>query len=270
MIRRSWRVYITMVTRLCVVGATGKFGRMLLSNVPPDFRISGAFARNENPLCGRTLKEAGIGESDAIIEGVSRLPDRVNGCDMMLFVSNPQVDVANVHVGVEKGKKIVIGTTGFDKEQESILRTHLSKVPSLVAPNFSIGANILFLLSGVLSRFASEYQFTVIEHHHTAKRDAPSGTARAIVNALDPHSRMRVITDRTTSPRSDGEIEVYSVRGGTVPGIHRIIASGEDEFIELGHTAFSRKAFVRGCYAACRWLTLKDDPGVYTMRDVLG
>lgn len=257
-------------TRLCVVGATGKFGRALLEHVPADFSVVGAFSRDENRLCGRSLKEAGIGESEVKIEGITHLPSRMDECDMLVFVSKPEVDLAYVPLAAGRGKKIVVGTTGFNEEQQAFLFTHLSRVPSVVAPNFSVGANLLILFSETLSKFGDTYQFSLIEHHHAAKRDAPSGTAKAVLRALDPAASMRVVTDRTSGLRARDEIELYSVRGGTVPGIHRLIASGEDELFELEHTVFSRKAFVLGCYAACRWLALKSDPGVYAMRDVLG
>lgn len=259
-----------MATRVCVVGATGRFGRAILEELPASgLQIAGGVCSDRNPLAGRTLREAGLAPTDAPLLGSSHLPELLNRCDIVVFVSKPEADMVNIPLAVGAHRKIVLGTTGFNHEQRAELRRLLSKVPSVWSSNFSLGANIMAIFARILSRLQDQYDYSIVEHHHSGKADAPSGTALWLAGELAREATL--VTDRTARPRRlKNEVEVYSLRGGSVPGTHILFASGQDELLRIEHTAFSRRAFARGCAQACKWLASKEEPGVYTMMDVLG
>lgn len=261
----------TMATSICVVGATGKFGRSIIAQATPDVQVAGAVCSDSNPLVGRKLSEVGIGDSDAVLTGASRIEDAMAQSDVAIFVSRPEADLANVPKVVSKGKRIVVGTTGFTSAQTESLTSLLRNVPSIVASNFSIGANLLFQIAKLLSPFDKLYDYSVLEQHHKLKVDAPSGTAKRMVEVLNSQSAFPVtITDRTSHPkRMQGEIEIVSLRGGGTPGIHQLILAGEHEMLRVEHLAFSRAAAATGALLACRWIASKDKPGIYSMKDVL-
>lgn len=259
-----------MVISVCVVGATGRFGRAILSELlDSGVRVAGGVCTDTNPLAGGTLREAGVCASDAPLVGSSNILEVASNADVVVFASKPEADMVNVPRVVDINRRVVVGTTGFSDAQVGELSRVLSRVPSVWASNFSLGANLLAVFARALSGFSEEYDFSVVEHHHAGKSDAPSGTAKWLVGELGAGGR--VVTDRATNPRRRrGEVEVFSIRGGSVPGTHLLVASGLDEALRVEHTCYSRRAFARGCVRACRWVAAKREPGVYTMMDVLG
>ena len=261
----------TTTISVSVVGATGKFGRAIISQAPPDIKISGAVCSDSNPAVGKTLREAGIQSSDTVIRGASQIEDAITGCDVALFVSKADADMANIPKALSKGKRIVVGTTGFTSTQTERLNSLLTKVPSVVASNFSIGANVLFQVTRLVSRFSPFYDYSVIEHHHKLKIDAPSGTAKTLAQILNnDHAFPVTVTDRTVKPkRIPGEVEMVSLRGGGTPGIHQLVLAGEHDMIRVEHLAFSRAAGASGALLACRWIASRNEPGIYSMQDVL-
>ena len=263
---------ITTGISLCVVGATGRFGRSIISLTDPEIRISGAVCSDSNPLVGKKLREAGIHESDTVINGASKIEVAAADSDVVLFVSKPDADMDNVPKVAALQKRIVIGTTGFTANQTERLNSLLTSVPSIVASNFSVGANILFQIAKMVSRFSNLYDYSVIEEHHKRKIDAPSGTAKTMIQLLNSQSAFPVtVTDRSVKPRRmAGEIEMVSLRGGGTPGIHQLIMAGEHDMIRVEHLAFSRAAGASGAILACKWIAEKKEPGLYSMQDVLG
>ena len=268
----TWKDGITTATNLCVVGATGRFGRSIISQTDSEIRISGAVCSDSNPLVGKNLREAGIQESDMRISGASEIETAVAGSDVVLFVSKPDADLVNVPKVVALKKRIVLGTTGFTTTQMEQLNSLLTRVPSIVASNFSVGANILFQIAQLVSRFSKLYDYSIVEEHHKRKLDAPSGTAKTMVQLLNSQSAFPVtVTDRSVKPkRMAGEIEMVSLRGGGTPGIHQLIMAGEHDMIRIEHIAFSRAAGAAGAVIACKWIAGKQQPGICSMQDVLG
>ncbi len=261
-----------MAINLCVVGATGKFGRTVISIAPLDIKISGAVCSDSNPLVGKRLSETGIHGSDTVLTGASQIADAASKSDVVLFASTADADLANIPKVIPLKKRIVVGTTGFTQTQAEELKSHLKNVPSIVAPNFSIGANILFKITRLVSSFDKIYDYSVLEQHHKLKLDAPSGTAKEMLQLLNSQGSLSVtVTDRTAkSKRMPGEVEVISLRGGGTPGLHQLILAGEHDMIRIEHLAFSRAAAASGALFACRWISSKDQPGVYSLDDVLG
>ena len=171
------------------------------------------------------------------------------------------------------GKRIILGTTGFTEEQNRVIRAAVeSKVPAVFSPNYSVGVNVLFKLAEVLKAFPQEYNFSISEIHHTAKKDAPSGTAvklGEIVSGIRGYTAT-VHGREGTSLRKPNEIEITSMRAGGVPGIHDLIVAGPYEMLKIEHTAFSRNVFAQGAVYAAEWLSKQTNPGIYSMATALG
>jgi 4-hydroxy-tetrahydrodipicolinate reductase len=170
----------------------------------------------------------------------------------------------------------VIGTTGLSAEARAAIMHAGATVPLVVAPNFSLGVNLLCgLVEQAARALGEDFDLEVVELHHRAKRDAPSGTAIAIAEAmargrgLDYPSARRYAREGDVGPRRTAEIGVVAVRGGDVVGEHTAYLLGPNERLELTHRATSRAVFARGAVRAAAWV-VKQPPGVYSMRDVLG
>ena len=146
--------------------------------------------------------------------------------------------------------KVVIATTGHTPEELVLIDELATKVGVVYAGNYSLG---------------------VIEKHHNKKVDAPSGTAKMLVNAVkDADEYNKVYGRHGDMKRGEKEIGIHAVRGGTIVGEHEVIFAGEDEVIEIKHTALSKKMFAKGSVTAANWLNNTDEPKLYSMKDVLG
>jgi len=170
----------------------------------------------------------------------------------------------------------VIGTTGFAAEQKNDLRAAARRIPLLLAPNMSVGVNVLFRLVAEAARaLGPAYEVEIVEMHHRMKRDAPSGTAARLAEiaaeALGLGAEQSFVYARhgDTGPRKKGSIGLQSLRGGDVVGEHTVHFLADGEHLELTHEATSRDNFARGAIRAARWLAGRK-PGFYDMQDVLG
>lgn len=178
---------------------------------------------------------------------------------------------------VENGTCLVIGTTGHSEEERDLIRAAAKKIPIVYAPNFSVGVNTLFWLTRHAAHILGNEQFDieVTEMHHRHKIDAPSGTARRLLEILNEetgtsydddvaHGRFGNIGERPSK-----EIGMHTLRGGDVVGDHTVMFAAEGERVELTHKASSRMTFASGAVRAALWLA--DKPiGLYDMQDVLG
>jgi len=260
--------------KICVAGATGKMGRtVILEALNRNFEIVGAVASQNNPGLGKTLCELKICDLDVPLYGPSRLREALKKADVYLSFTTPEAELANIPEAASMGKRIVMGTTGFTEEQLDRLRTLVSsRVPAVFASNFSIGVNLVFKMLRQLVHLPSEYEISIVEAHHSKKKDAPSGTALSmakIISASKGYSKM-VHGREKTSLRTNEELEVLSVRAGGIPGIHEVIVAGPYDMISISHMAFSRNAFALGALHAVEWVMKQKQPGVYSMEDVLG
>jgi 4-hydroxy-tetrahydrodipicolinate reductase len=146
------------------------------------------------------------------------------------------------------------------------------RVPAVFSPNYSIGVNVLFKLAKTLDAFPKGYHVSISEIHHTAKRDAPSGTAvklGEIVAGIRGYTTT-VHGREGTSLRKPEELEIAALRAGGVPGIHDLIVAGPYEMLRIEHTAFSRDVFAQGAVHAAEWLIKQTEPRIFDMADVLG
>jgi 4-hydroxy-tetrahydrodipicolinate reductase len=174
---------------------------------------------------------------------------------------------------LDKKTALVVATTGFSLEVEEKIKKAGESIPLLLASNTSLGVNVLVeTLKKMVPMLAEDYDIEVIEKHHNRKIDAPSGTAKTILETINealPEERDLVYGREGIKKREKKEIGVHVVRGGTIVGEHSIIFAGTDEVIEIKHEAFSRKLFAQGAVKAAKFLGTQR-AGFYTMNNVLG
>jgi 4-hydroxy-tetrahydrodipicolinate reductase len=260
--------------KLCIAGATGKMGRAIIQEASTKgFKIVGAVEAPENPTVGKSLAQLGISNSDICVVGPEKICDAVAEADVYVTFTSPNAEVLNLPLVAKLGKRIVLGTTGFTEEQNQQIRKAVKgKVPAVFSPNYSVGINVLFKIAEVLKTFPPEYSFSISEIHHTAKKDAPSGTALKlgeIVSGIRGYTTT-VHGRQGTSLRKSEELEIASLRMGGVPGIHDLIVAGPSEMLKIEHIAFSRDVLAQGAIYAAEWLSKQNDPGIYSMATVLG
>jgi 4-hydroxy-tetrahydrodipicolinate reductase len=195
--------------------------------------------------------------------------------EVYIDFTTPDSTMAAARAALASKTPAVIGTTGLTDEARAAIDRLAEVAPVLVAANFSLGVNLLIGLAETAARALPGYDMEVVELHHRRKRDAPSGTAIAVAEALARGRDLSYEDSKLYSragdvgPRTDDEIGVFGVRGGDIIGEHTAYLIGEMERIELTHRAASRAIFADGALTAARWLANKQ-PGHYTMRDVLG
>jgi 4-hydroxy-tetrahydrodipicolinate reductase len=172
---------------------------------------------------------------------------------------------------------VVVCTTGLEKGDYELAERAALKVPTLVSSNMSLGVNLLFSLTELVTKkLGGNFDIEIIEAHHKFKKDSPSGTARTLgeiaAKALGQSYDEAVVNGRSgmaSSTRPPLEIGMHAVRGGDIVGDHTVLFAGMGERVELRHMAHSRSVFARGAVTAAKWIASKQ-PGLYTMRDVLG
>ena len=196
--------------------------------------------------------------------------------DVVIDFSSHNATPGIASLCAEHKKALVIGTTGHSDEGRSRIQDFKSQIPIVLSSNFSTGVNTLFWLTQKAAELlGSGYDLEIVEVHHRLKRDAPSGTAQTLAEILAEarkqmldkvarHGRVGLVGERPGT-----EIGIHSVRGGDVVGDHTVIFAGPGERLELTHKASSRDTFADGALRAAQW-AVKQRPGLYDMRDVLG
>ncbi|HEB76676.1 MAG TPA: 4-hydroxy-tetrahydrodipicolinate reductase, partial [Nitrospirae bacterium] len=184
--------------------------------------------------------------------------------------------IQNLRAASEKGKAMVIGTTGFSKEDLQEISALVRSIPCVMAPNMSVGVNLLFkVLRDVATVLGDDYDIEIIEAHHRMKKDAPSGTAirlaEVVAGALGRNLDEVAIYARKglIGERGRKEIGIQTVRGGDIVGEHTVMFAGTGERIEIVHRASSRDTFAAGAVRAALWVYGRS-AGLYDMLDVLG
>jgi 4-hydroxy-tetrahydrodipicolinate reductase len=260
--------------RFCVAGAAGRMGNAVISEAIAKGHVIVGATESPNSLCiGKSLCELGIANSDTKILSSDRLEEAVRDADVYVSFTVPAAEVINIPIVANLGKRIILGTTGFNPEQNRQVMASMSgKVPCVFSPNYSVGVNILFRLAESLKAFPQGYDFSLSEIHHTGKKDAPSGTAKKLEQIVSQtrNYTKTVYSREGISPRQPGELESVAMRVGGVPGIHDVIVAGPYEMLRLEHTAFSRNVFAQGAVLAADWLSKRNEPKVFSMADVLG
>ena len=182
-----------------------------------------------------------------------------------------------VEAALKHGTSLVIGTTGHSDAERAVIYEAAKTIPIVYASNYSVGVNTLFWLTRQAARVLTQDRFDieVTEMHHKHKIDAPSGTARTLLEILNDETRTSYQEDiahgrfGNIGPRKPREIGMHTLRGGDVVGDHTVLFAADGERFELTHKASSRMTFASGAVRAALWL--KDQPiGLYDMQDVLG
>ncbi|MFO7676684.1 MAG: 4-hydroxy-tetrahydrodipicolinate reductase [bacterium] len=255
-----------MSTRVVVVGALGRMGEALRRAFADeaDLEIAAGVERPGHP---------GLGSPCGSGQVVAHLGEILAQVDVVVDFALSDGVAERARASADAGRCYVCGVTGLDDAAWQELRTAAMRVPVVYAPNFSIGINVLCRLVGVARQLLSaEYDVEVVEVHHRAKSDAPSGTAARLVEAVIEAAEVnRVRNGRCglVGAKEAGEVGIHSVRTGDVVGDHTVVFGGPGERIELTHRATSREAFARGVAASVRFC-VGHEPGLYGMPDVLG
>jgi len=178
--------------------------------------------------------------------------------DVLIEFTSPEATIAHAQLAQQLRKPMVIGTTGLSDAQLSTLRQVAEAVPLVISPNMSVGVNVLFELARLAAeRLGLTYDVEVVESHHRHKKDAPSGTAKRLAEAL---------AEARQQPAN--AIPVHALRAGDIVGDHTVILAGPSERLELTHRAHDRNVFAQGALRAAQFAVGKA-PGVYDMSHVL-
>jgi 4-hydroxy-tetrahydrodipicolinate reductase len=263
--------------RLIVAGAGGRMGRTLIRTIAetPGAVVTGALEAPGSELLGQ---DAGL-LAGLSANGVALSADLwtlSKNADGILDFTVPAATIANVAIAAERGLVHVIGTTGLSPSDNAVIKSVTSRAIVVQSGNMSLGVNLLAALVKQVSKALDEdFDIEILEMHHKAKIDAPSGTAFLLGKAaadgrgVDLDQRSVHAREGYTGARKSGDIGFATLRGGTVTGDHTVIFAGPYERIELAHKAEDRKIFAHGAIKAALWAHGRK-PGHYSMADVLG
>jgi len=254
------------VVRLAITGAAGRMGARIIELASQDSRLQvvAALEAANHPKLGQT-----------IAPGV-KLTDRVEtDFDVMIEFSHPDATLGWLDAVLKAGKRIVIGTTGHRPDQVEKITRAAQRIAAIRAANMSVGVNTLLRIVGEVAKvLGPDYDIEIVEGHHRFKKDAPSGTALtladAICKALGKTPAAALVHGRQgrEALRQTGTIGMHAVRLGDTVGEHEVFYGTVGETISIKHSAHTRDTFVNGALRAALWLA--DKPaGLYSMQDVL-
>ena len=260
-----------------VIGAGGRMGRMLIEAVQdnPQTTLNAAIERQGSSLVGADAGEvAAIGRLEVQI--VDDLKAVINDIDVLIDFSLPDATEQNMQICAANKVAMVIGTTGFNEQQEQVLKEASKQIAIVYAGNYSTGVNLsLKLLAMAAKAFGNDADVEVIEAHHKHKIDAPSGTAymmaEAVAEARGQNLKDVAIYGREgqTGEREAGSIGIHAIRGGEIIGDHTVMFIADGEVVEITPRARARMTFAAGAVRAATWV-IKQEVGQYNMQDVLG
>lgn len=234
--------------KLGIAGACGKMGRRIfeLACADKDFELTLALEKKGTPLIGREIGKLKVSSG---LDGLFLI-------DVLVDFTLPEATEEHLNYAAKYKKAVVLGTTGLSDSQLNQVYDAAKVIPLVFSPNMSVGVNVLFsILPQVAGCLGQDYGVEIIEAHHKAKKDAPSGTAKKMAEVIGRVNKK--------------EIPVHSLRMGDIFGDHTVVFCGNSERIEIKHQAHSRDLFALGALKAAKWI--KDrQPGLYTMQDVLG
>lgn len=233
--------------KLGIAGACGRMGRRIfeLAALEKDFELALALEKKGTPVIGKELGKLKISSNS----------DGIFLIDVFVDFTTPEAAEINLDYVAKYRKALVLGTTGLNEAQLKKVEEVSKVVPVVFSPNMAIGVNTLFaILPEIAKRLGPDYSIEIVEAHHRAKKDAPSGTAKKFAQVL--------------VEASGKEIPIHAIRLGDIVGDHTIIFCGNSERIEIKHQAHSRDLFALGALKAARWVFGKP-PGLYSMQDVL-
>ncbi len=258
-----------MTVRICVTGAGGRMGRMVLemAQAESSIAVTAALVQTGSALIGQTI--AGV----TLTADISRA---LNTSEVLIDFTCPQSTLAYLAECRQRGVNAVIGTTGFSAQQRLEIEAAAKEIAIVFAPNMSIGANVTLKLIELATRALHEnYDIEIIEAHHKNKVDAPSGTALKMgevaaaclgkslteIGVFERHGH--------TGARRPGTIGFSTIRGGDLVGDHTVMYAGTGERIEITHRSSSRANYAHGALQAAKFVVDRKS-GLFDMQDVLG
>ena len=265
-----------MAVRIAVFGAGGKMGHAIVRAIAnaEGATLAAAIERPDYPhLAADASQIAGLPASGVRVADQHPLKGTA---DVWIDFSSPAATIANVKAAAAAGTAMVVGTTGLSAADKAEIAAAAKTIPVVLAPNMSVGVNVMLKLVAEAARMlGSAYDIEIAETHHRAKRDAPSGTALRLAEAVaeasgrDLAATARYERHGDIGPRTASEIGIQALRGGDVFGDHTVFFLGQGDRIEITHRASSRDTFAHGAVRAALWLAGKP-AGLFDMRDVLG
>lgn len=260
--------------RIGITGVNGRMGGALVQAAQgrEDLKLVSATVRRGSELAGTD-----VGHITGLPPlGMAAAVSPADDVEVVIDFTLPEASLEHVEWCRERGKRIVIGTTGFDSAQRGRIEAAAREIPVVLAPNMSVGVNLCFRLVELAARTVGEASdIEILEAHHRHKADAPSGTALRLgekaAGALGRDLEELAVYERHghTGPRPEGTIGFATLRAGDIVGEHTVLFASEGERIEITHKATSRLNFAKGALRAAAWLADKD-AGLYDMQDVLG
>jgi 4-hydroxy-tetrahydrodipicolinate reductase len=265
-----------MTHRIAIAGSSGRMGRTLIEAVlaADDCQLAGALDVPGSPALGQDAaaflgRTSGVTITDDLRAGLK-------DADVLIDFTRPEGTMAHLQVCRELGVKAVIGTTGFSDAQKDEIAAIARDVAVVMAPNMSVGVNVVLrLLETAAKALSHGYDIEIIEAHHRHKVDAPSGTAlkmgEVVAAALGRDLKQCAVYGRegVTGERDPSTIGFATVRGGDIVGDHTVLFAGIGERIEITHKSSSRATYAQGSLRAVRFLAGRSQ-GLFGMDDVLG
>lgn len=265
------------MAKMVVLGAAGRMGKSIINVISEtkDAELIGAVEKSGHSDIGRDMGEmSGAGRSG--VKLTDNFEKAIKKADCVIDFTFPEATMHHLDIAQKNNIAMVIGTTGFSHQQREKLKEAGKEIPIVAAPNMSVGVNCLLkIVSDTAKVLGKDYDVEIIEAHHRFKKDAPSGTAMRLAEALASglgrdldkvavYERHGIIGER----RPD-EIGIQTIRAGDIVGDHTVIFGGQGERIEITHRAHSRDTFARGAVKAAMWI-VNQPKGLYDMQDVLG
>lgn len=261
-----------MKRAVLVAGICGRMGGKVAELIAqdPELSLVGGIERIGHPSAGRVLCVA-----DKEVRVTAGFGDNVAAAELLVDFTSPEATMSAIEFCTRKGMALVTGTTGQGEANFKAMREASGKIPLLFSPNMSIGVTLITkALPRIIDSLGGHCEIELIEKHHRAKKDSPSGTALKLAQAIATVSRegeklqIRYGRDQGISERQRNEIFVHSIRAGDIIGEHTVLLALRGERIEIKHVAESRDCFAYGTLAAVKFL-LEKKAGWYTMEDVV-
>lgn len=265
------------MTKIAVTGAAGRMGKAIINamQAAPQTSLAGALEREGSPFTGKDAGEV-AGREKLGVKITSSMDKAFKDADVIIDFTMPEASLEFLKYAVKRKQAVVLGTTGFSHHQREEIKEISQKISVVMAPNMSVGVNLLLkLVHDAAVAIGRDYDIEIIEAHHRHKKDAPSGTAiriaEVIADAVNRDLDKVAVYERKgiIGERRPEEIGIQSIRAGDIVGDHTVIFAAPGERIELIHKASSRDTFAAGAVRAAVWLANKP-AALYDMQDVLG
>jgi 4-hydroxy-tetrahydrodipicolinate reductase len=253
------------IIKITITGAMGKMGKILVQRLSKKKRLK-LFSLTDI-------------KSNKIINGVKTQKNNLEAfkkTDVIIDFSSPKSSIEVLKYAKELKKKVVIGTTGFTKKQNILIKNYSKKIAIFKSGNMSLGINLLEYIVNILSKkISNDYHIGINDDHHKNKADYPSGTALMLANAVSKGKNKNLESMKgkfffnKKGSLQKNKINFFITRKGNTVGKHSVIFNNKIENIELKHTAFSRKLFADGALNAAIWIS-KKSKGLFNMQDMFG